>query len=197
MLRKIKLLGYLGKKFGKEHKMDVQSPAEALRALCSQVRGFKEYLLGSGREKKFKVIVGNAALQDIEKESRLVSEGSDIILAPVVKGGGGGVGQVVLGAALIGLAIWNPAFLSMTSSTALAVGAAGAGIMLGGILGMTMRPPATPSPSERSKDNDRSYLFNGAVNTTQQGQPIPIGYGRMRIGSQVVSASISTTQIPI
>ncbi len=34
-----------------------------------------------------------------------------------------------------------------------------------------------------------SYLFNGPENTTQEGGPVPVGYGQLIIGSQVISAS--------
>ena len=34
------------------------------------------------------------------------------------------------------------------------------------------------------------YLFNGAVNTVGQGNPVPVLYGRMLVGSQVVSGAI-------
>lgn len=41
-----------------------------------------------------------------------------------------------------------------------------------------------------SAENKPSYNFNGAVNTTAQGNPVPLGYGRMIIGSAVISAGI-------
>ncbi len=44
-------------------------------------------------------------------------------------------------------------------------------------------------------DNRSSYIYNGAVNLTAQGNPVPICYGRMRVGSVVVSAGVSTTDI--
>ena len=47
---------------------------------------------------------------------------------------------------------------------------------------------------ENEKLNTPSYLFNGAVNTTAQGHPVPIGYGRLIVGSAVISASIVTTE---
>ena len=37
---------------------------------------------------------------------------------------------------------------------------------------------------------DTRYHFNGVVNTTAQGNPVPLGYGRMIVGSAVVSAGI-------
>ena len=194
MLRIIRLHGVLGRKFGKEYKFDVVSVAEAVKALCSQVNGFKKYLSeGNGRNKKFNIVVNNGVLLNPETSARMESEG-EINLVPIVQGSGGSVGTILTGAALIGLAVWNP--WSWATLTQYAVGAAGAGLVLGGVMTMLMKPP-TVAVSETDKNNDRSYIFNGAVNTVQQGQPIPIGYGRLKIGSQVVSVNVSTAQVPV
>ena len=37
--------------------------------------------------------------------------------------------------------------------------------------------------------------INGPTNTAEQGGPIPIVYGRMRVGSALVSSSVSTDQV--
>ena len=34
-----------------------------------------------------------------------------------------------------------------------------------------------------------SYFFNGPENTTREGGPVPVGYGELLVGSQVISAS--------
>jgi predicted phage tail protein len=35
------------------------------------------------------------------------------------------------------------------------------------------------------------------VNTTAQGHPVPVGYGRMIVGSAVISAGIDVDEIPV
>ena len=58
------------------------------------------------------------------------------------------------------------------------------------------RPDAQASePSERP-ENKPSYSFNGAVNTTAQGHPVPVGYGRLVVGSAVISAGIDVDEVP-
>ena len=39
-------------------------------------------------------------------------------------------------------------------------------------------------------DNGASYNFNGPVNTTAQGNPVPVIYGEMIVGSATISAGI-------
>jgi|TARA_R110000851_G_scaffold233970_3_gene386489 predicted phage tail protein len=46
------------------------------------------------------------------------------------------------------------------------------------------KPPRPEDPVQKS-----SYLFQGATNTAAQGNFVPIGYGRLRVGSAVISAS--------
>ena len=50
-----------------------------------------------------------------------------------------------------------------------------------------------PKPQEQKQT--RSYLFSGPVNTVAQGIPIPLGYGRLRVGSAVISASLRFQQL--
>ena len=41
-LRTVKLYGPMRKLFGREYELNVSSPADAIRALCAQVPGFKK-----------------------------------------------------------------------------------------------------------------------------------------------------------
>ena len=49
--------------------------------------------------------------------------------------------------------------------------------------------PKTPGAPERP-ENRPSYAFDGPVNTAAQGNPVPVCYGRLIVGSQVVSAGM-------
>jgi len=122
-----------------------------------------------------------------------------ITLAPVVSGAGGnGLGHILLGAALIAVAWWNPmgwaasgAFLSQATLYSV-----GTSMILGGVAQMIAPTPKASEPSERA-ENKPSYSFNGAVNTTAQGHPVPVGYGRLIVGSAVISAGIDVSEIPV
>jgi len=37
-----------------------------------------------------------------------------------------------------------------------------------------------------------SFVFGGVVNTASQGTPVPIGYGRLKVGSKVIQATIKS-----
>jgi len=70
----------------------------------------------------------------------------------------------------------------------------GTAMILGGVAQMIAPTPKANEPSERP-ENKPSYSFNGAVNTTAQGHPVPVGYGRLIVGSAVISAGIDVDEI--
>jgi len=107
-----------------------------------------------------------------------------IDIVPVLSGAGNGGGMVVLGVFLIILAI----LLLATPFGVLSpyIFMIGVGLIAAGIMQMLTKPPEMPSYRETAK---KSYLFSGPVNVVNEGGPIPIGYGRLMIGSAIISAS--------
>ncbi len=77
---------------------------------------------------------------------------------------------------------------------------AAAGAMMA-LTGVSQLISPTPQASQAAYTNFErpeartSFIYGGAVNTSEQGGPIPILYGRMRIGSTLVAASVSTDQV--
>lgn len=142
----------------------------------------------------------------------------DLHIVPVPEGsGGGGFFKVALGITLIAAAVvfsgglaaaGGAGALSGLGTTAFTVAGFnisygsialfGLNLVLGGIAGML-----TPTPkiggsdyADRERPDERpSFIFNGAVNTTEQGGPVPVIYGRMVVGSTVISGGITAEQI--
>lgn len=67
--------------------------------------------------------------------------------------------------------------------------AAGASMTLGGIVQM-LSPQPGGLASKQDADNQASYAFGGVTNTAARGNPVPLGYGRRRIGGAIISAGI-------
>lgn len=59
---------------------------------------------------------------------------------------------------------------------------------------LAMPKPPKPGDRENATKQD-SFIFDGPVNSTEQGHPVPVVYGRMRVGSVVASAGIATTDL--
>ena len=189
-IKTIRLYGELGKRFGREFKIDVQSPAEAVRALRVIVPGFQAYLVEHAKS-AFKVFVGGSNRSD--EVGAPCSDREVIRIAPTVQGASA-VGRIILGAALIALAVWNPVFLGMSKGVVAGVMGYGISMVLGGVVQLLSPQQTYDSAASERPENRPSYNFNGPVNTTAQGHPEPLCYGRMIVGSAVISAGLETRQ---
>ena len=173
-VRTVRLYGVLGTTFGREFQLSVASPKEAIRALCVIVPGFERFLNTSKqRGLTYAVFSGKRNLND--DELSMDQSSADIRIAPVILGSKrGGVFQTILGVALVAVG---------------AVASFGAAMALGGVVQM-LSPQTTGLASKQSADNKASYAFGGVTNTTAQGNPVPLLYGRRRIGGAIISAGI-------
>ena len=183
MLKTIKLYGVLGKKFGKEFHLAVESTREAVKALSVQVPGFEKFMLTAHEQG-----LAFAVFQDDENisEDRIDFEtGAKVIkiVPKVIGAGGNGVLQVVLGAVLIVGGI----FTGGTSTVlGMALIGAGAGMALGGIA--QMLTPKVDAQDQNQDGNRANKGFGGAVTTIAQGNPVPILYGQREVGGFIVNA---------
>lgn len=184
----IRLYGKLGAKFGRVHRMAVQSCAEAIRALSSQLPGFKAFLtqskdMGLG----YGVFYGK---QNLDKEQLKfpVGKGQDIRIAPFVLGHkNGGWVNIILGVVLIVVGVVMNIYAPGSGAFLIKMGV---GLIVGGIVQLLTPVPKGMSSKDRP-ENMPSYAFNGPINTQAQGNPVPVLYGRMKVGSAVISAGIN------
>ena len=172
----IKLYGNLAKKYGKKFTFKgVHTIIEAIDALSAN---FKDFRIAVLKNKKYYIYVDN---DNIDTNSLLFPVTNKTIkIVPILMGASGGIGKVILGAVLIAAS-----FIFPTSFSPIML-KAGIGLMLSGFADLLFQPP-----TENPDDDEKSYLFSGAVNISQEGVPVPIGYGRVRIGSTNISNSIS------
>lgn len=190
VLRTVRLYGYLGTQYGRVHKLAVKTAAEAVRALCVLYPGFeKELMTSRERGLVYSVFLGK---RNLDKDQLKDPSGlDDIRIAPIIAGSKkAGALQTIVGVVLIvvGLIITGGTFgAGAPFGSALIM--MGASMMVGGIIQMISPQPGGLATKD-SPNNGASYNFNGPVNTTAQGNPVPLLYGRMRVGSAVVSAGI-------
>lgn len=188
--------GYLGREFGRRvwrFDLDTGTPREAVRALCSAAPGLKARLADPDA-RGFHVF---ARKRDLGEDDLDSPAGDIIAVVPALVGAGGDDGpldfvnnpvfRVVAGAVLIAAgiaAIFIPGFQGFAQPL---IGL-GASLVLGGVSELLFKPPEPTAPQELGRNP--SYSFNGPVNTMAQGHPVPVLYGRMEVGSQVVSAGL-------
>lgn len=195
-MRTIRLNGELGKKYGRVHKLDVMTPAEAIRALCANYPEMQQDIIASSEKGVgYKCIADKAALGEEELHYPMSRSFS---ITPVVAGAGK-IGSIILGVALIAASFVMPAFTPVFSAGGLTFGFSasatfwlGAALTLGGVAQL-LSPVQKPNKDGKTNQND---YFSGIANTNQQGVPVPIGYGRAIVGSVVVSAAITVEYPP-
>jgi predicted phage tail protein len=198
-MRTVQLAGELGERFGAHWELDIRTPVEALKAIEANRPGFAKHMIDAQKRG-----VGYAILLDdrcLSADDLPLPCGREIIhVVPVVSGGSGDdLFGVVLGAALIwatagGATSWLVTSAGASVGVASVVGNIGMALALGGAARMLAGTPEKPALAE-SVPGRESYYFNGPVNTAAQGQAVPIGYGKLHIGSLVISAGAAAENI--
>jgi predicted phage tail protein len=194
-VRTIRLYGVLGATFGREYRLSVASPKEAIRALSVIVPGFERFL-NTSKQRGLTYAVFSGKRNLVNDELSIDRSTEEIRIAPVIIGSKrAGVFQTILGVALVAVAAF------VTGGAAIGIGGTafaggwgavagiGASMAIGGVVQM-LSPQTTGLASKQSADNRASYAFGGVTNTTSQGNPVPILYGKRRIGGAVASAGI-------
>ena len=141
--------------------------------------------------------------------NRLDKKDTEFYVVPLLIGGGGNAGQIILGAALVALVIFTggtAAPVLMGGSTlgmvaGVTVGSMlmqmGVSMIISGVMGMMMKPPKLAVEGAQTVDSESrsdNKIFQGLQNTTNSNVPVPIVYGRTRIGGQFISGEIRTLQ---
>jgi len=194
MMRIIKLYGELKDRFGESFKFDVRSASQAFGAMIRQVKGFGDAIMPN----RYYIMLGNPKdniFIGAEELNYDLHKNKEIHVIPVVSGGGGNLGKIILGTVLFTAGL---ALVAINPALGASVALAGAGLFLQGVAGVLTPVPKvnTDAYENREDANNRpSFLFSGPVNTSQQGLPIPLVYGRMRVGSQIISSGISTEAV--
>jgi predicted phage tail protein len=149
------------------------------------VPGFERELMTSeDRGIRYAVFVGKRNLG--EKELAYPSGGMDIRIAPVTTGRkNGGVFQAIAGAVLFVAGAVSAYFGNPYAVQMMMMGAA---MAFGGVAQMISAHSANQSGG--NGETKKSYSLTGAQNTTYQGGPVPLLYGRMRVGSTVISEGL-------
>lgn len=194
-LTTIRLYGALGARFGRVHKLAVQTSVEAVKALCINLDGLESYLMNAKKNgMTFAVFRGkrNIGADDFKN----LAGSTDIRIAPVMEGAKkAGLFQTILGAVMVVAGI---VVTGMTFGSAGVIGAgmvsAGIGMMAGGIYQM-LSPQPKGLQSRDDPDNKPSYAFGGSVNTLAMGNPVAILYGEREIGGAIISAGIVAEDI--
>ncbi|HIB1524643.1 TPA: tail assembly protein [Salmonella enterica subsp. enterica serovar Muenchen] len=179
-------------RFGKRFSLSIKTAAEGVYALAMQIPGFRQRM----NEGWYQVRIAGEDVSADNLTARLhepLPPGAVIHIVPRMEGAkSGGIFQVVLGAVAIGAAFLTGG-ASMAAWGALSTGlfTAGASMMLGGVAQMLAPQPKAPSMHNADNGKQNTY-FSSLDNMVAQGNPLPVAYGEVMVGSRRISQSLST-----
>lgn len=175
------------KQFGTEFRLDCKTPAEVVQALTSQIPKLRQFI----QQGLFTVRVGREYLDNRYLEQGLnqhLKDNSTVHFTPVLKGSKkAGLFQTIVGAVMVVVG----AFTSWAGGAALIAG--GIGLMAGGVAQMLTKMPSMSTGKDAEKKQSTS--FSNLSNMAAQGRPMPIAYGRIRVGSLIISQGVETMDI--
>lgn len=219
-MKVVKVYGALRKRLGRcRFEFDVTTPAQAIKALCVNFPGLEKWLIDSEKDGVgYRVAVSKEKATE-ENVAPLLLPFSDrevFSITPVIAGAGRGAGAILLGAALITVAILAPGAgfalsaggftttgaaatlvaspgFALASSLAVAAGNIGIGLVLYGVAQVLSPQPSLDNTIDESAQLE-SFSISNVVNTSRQGLPVPIAYGRVFVGSAVISSNLNVSQ---
>lgn len=175
------------KQFGTEFRLDCKTPAEVVQALTSQIPKLRQFI----QQGLFTVRVGREYLDNRYLEQGLnqhLKDDATVHFTPVLKGSKkAGLFQTIVGAVMVVVG----AFTSWAGGAALIAG--GIGLMAGGVAQMLTKIPSMSIGKDAERKQSTS--FSNLSNMAAQGRPMPLAYGRIRVGSLIISQGVETMDI--
>ena len=216
-MKVIKVYGALRERLGQcRFELNVATPAQAIKALCVNFPGLDKWLVDSEKDGiGYRVKVGKqqATPEDVSVLGLPWSEREVFSITPVIAGAGGGFGRVLFGGLLIGASFLFPgaglfgssAFgifgplsagtIGTLTTVGTALSAVGAGLVLTGV-SQIISPTPPPGLELEEANRIQNFSFSGITNTSQQGLAVPIAYGRVFVGSAVISSGLDVDHSP-
>jgi len=197
-LTKIKFHGKLGKFLNRDFQVKISSVREGIRAAdFLSGRRFTKFFLEdkSNLEGEYRILVNGKEIaaadrrvDTIEKamNSELVVKNENIEtidIIPVIKGGDNFL-QIFVAIVIAVVAVVTKQYYLLVVA---------AGMLAQGIMGLLTEPPKIADFKDPGKKAfGQSYLFDGPKSTAGEGNPVPLGYGRLLVGGQGVTATYET-----
>lgn len=184
----IRVHGLLGQEFGEEFSFSISRARDVFRALDCLFDNFTKRVVDLAKDGLHYSIVVNNETISCENDLCVFKKIETIDIVPVIVGSGPvaflAVGLLSLGgAAALGTTTFLGSLLLSVAFAAISFG----------IQGLLAKPPKANAISETSTSaTSKSFLFSNRENVAGQGSPVPLGYGRLRIGSAIIQENVKS-----
>lgn len=179
-MTEVHIEGRLGDIVGSYHRLSCSTLREILAAIESNTGKLRKYL--QFNKKRYFSIFVDGKIVDPSFFGQIKVAGKKIVILPMLIGAVG--------------------FTIAAKITALTATAAGvttltfAGMVVGSVItaavsfGLSMIISKMLAPDDPEIANTTSFVFSKAENVAAQGQPVAVGYGRLRVGGSVISVNL-------
>lgn len=175
-MTEVHIEGRLGKIVGSYHRLSCVTLKEVLAAIECNTGKLRRYLQ-LNKKRYFSIFVdGQQVDPSFLGETKVL--GKKIVILPIIMGA-------------IGFTIAASISVLTVGGSLTAVGMiVGAVITAAVSFGLSMIISKLLAPDDPEIINTTSFVFSKAENVAAQGQPVPVGYGRLRVGGSVISVNI-------
>lgn len=169
-MTKINLHGILKYEFGEILPLNIARTRETIDAIDSVKKNFKSRIYELARENiHFNIIADGESIKDLN-QLEMKKNFKQIDIVPVIAGGIELVTMILINIAIM--------LVSMAIQYA-----------------MRPKPPKPPEAQQLQSEisgQKSSFIFSNRANLTQQGQPVPVGYGRLRVGTSTIQTTVKS-----
>jgi len=166
--------GRFGEVVGKHHKFACSKLSEVFRAIESNTGMLRRYT-SSNRKRKMSIFVNGKAASD--KNFDLVNvKNSEVVILPILMG--------AIGVTIMTIIAKGAALTTIKAKITATI------INIAFAVGMSLLMSKLLAPDDPDTASTSSYIFNQAENAVKQGSPVPVGYGRFKVGSTILSVSL-------
>ena len=173
-MTEVLIQGRLGDVVGRTHTLHCSTLKEIFTAIECNTGKLRKYLLRN-KKRKFAVFINDKSVNSDFADNYNVKH-SKVTILPILMGA---VGMT------IALAATGATMATATASTFIVAGIINAAISFG----ISMLISKLLAPDDPKTVSTTSFIFGSPENVSSQGEPVPVGYGRLIVAGKVISVS--------
>ena len=162
-MTKINLYGLLAEEFGHSFSMEIEQARDVFDAIDANRNGFKKRIFDLGSSGFHYSVIVNGKKIENPKEESIKNKAQTMDLVPILNGDGAIAASIAM----------------VVVSTALQI-----------ILAPD--PPEPPEIKASAASLEKSFTFSSVENRAAQGTPVPVCYGELIVGSEVIQTSLKS-----
>ena len=191
-MTEVVLHGIIRKEFGESFRLNISSMKEVFQAIDANRPGFRKKMSDLSQQgMHYALIIDGKKIKTLNQIKKFSSVKKIDVVPAIIGSGPVAAAIAVSAAASIGTGLLGAAFAAGTIGAGTFI-AGSLAIGIGSMLLMNLlapKPPEPPSIETTTRALTESFTFSNKANLANQGIPVPVGYGRLMVGTSVIQFS--------